>query len=116
MHGTLSRAVCFALMLCLINAGLPAMAQDIGNPKPDTALGKASSAGNDLPDSPGAMVAQFNGGTQATTNSAQQSGPANSSPQKSQQTEPSGTAVAPQVRVSGGAASKPAGVAIAPPK
>ena len=30
--------------------------------------------------------------------------------------EPSGTAVAPEVQVSGGAASKPAGVAIAPPK
>lgn len=30
--------------------------------------------------------------------------------------QPSGTAVAPAVRVSGGAASKPAGVAIAPPK
>ena len=31
-------------------------------------------------------------------------------------TQPSGTAVAPEVQVSGGAASKPAGVAIAPPK
>ena len=30
--------------------------------------------------------------------------------------QPSGTAVAPEVQVSGGAASKPAGVAIAPPK
>ncbi len=32
------------------------------------------------------------------------------------QNQPSGTAVAPAVRVDGGAASKPAGVAIAPPK
>jgi hypothetical protein len=31
-------------------------------------------------------------------------------------TQPSGTAVAPEVQVSGSAASKPAGVAIAPPK
>jgi hypothetical protein len=41
---------------------------------------------------------------------------ASSVPQKQQPTEPSGTAVAPAIQASGGAASKPAGVAIAPPK
>lgn len=40
--------------------------------------------------------------------------PQNNVPAATQQ--PSGTAVAPEVQVSGGAASKPAGVAIAPPK
>lgn len=37
-------------------------------------------------------------------------------PTEPRQQQPSGTAVAPSVEVSGGAASKPAGVAIAPPK
>ena len=40
--------------------------------------------------------------------------PASASPQ--QPVQPSGTAVAPAIQASGGAASKPAGVAIAPPK
>ena len=46
--------------------------------------------------------------------------PANNAPTSTQQpqqkAEPNGTAVAPQIQTSGGAASKPAGVAIAPPK
>ena len=46
--------------------------------------------------------------------------PANNAPtpaqQPQQKQEPNGTAVAPQIQTSGGAASKPAGVAIAPPK
>lgn len=42
--------------------------------------------------------------------------PAPNQQQPQQKQEPNGTAVAPQVETSGGAASKPAGVAIAPPK
>jgi hypothetical protein len=45
-----------------------------------------------------------------------QPAPQNSQPQQQRPAEASGTAVAPPVEVSGGAASKPAGVAIAPPK
>lgn len=58
----------------------------------------------ELPDNPGSTPAQTN--TPATP------------PQQKPETpkQPSGTAVAPAVQVSGGAASKPAGVAIAPPK
>jgi hypothetical protein len=41
--------------------------------------------------------------------------PAPAQPQE-QKPEPNGTAVAPQIQTSGGAASKPAGVALAPPK
>lgn len=47
------------------------------------------------------------------------SAPVNSAPATAQQPpkqEPNGTAVAPRIETSGGAASKPAGVAIAPPK
>jgi hypothetical protein len=58
----------------------------------------------ELPDNPGATSAQPpSNAPEATTT------------QKPPQ-QPSGTAVAPPVEVSGGAASKPAGVAIAPPK
>jgi FtsZ-interacting cell division protein ZipA len=42
--------------------------------------------------------------------------PSNAPAAQSEKPEPNGTAVAPQVETSGGAASKPAGVAIAPPK
>jgi hypothetical protein len=59
----------------------------------------------ELPENPG----------QSNTNE-----PANNAPtpaqQPQQKQEPNGTAVAPQIETSGGAASKPAGVAIAPPK
>ena len=57
----------------------------------------------ELPDNPGTQTAPQN------TNAQKPSQPA--APQ-----QPSGTAVAPPVEVSGGAASKPAGAAIAPPK
>jgi hypothetical protein len=58
----------------------------------------------ELPENPGSTPAR--------------SGTAASAPQPTQQEpkQPSGTAVAPAVQVSGGAASKPAGVAIAPPR
>src|SRR5213594_1896144 len=56
----------------------------------------------ELPENPGR-----NNAPQPTT-----SAPA----QPAQQREPNGTAVAPPIETTGGAASKPAGVAIAPPK
>src|SRR5579884_1511945 len=63
----------------------------------------------ELPDNPGSGN---------TAPAATQAGPAAqpSAPQQQAPKQPSGTAVAPEVQVSGGAASKPAGVAIAPPK
>lgn len=61
----------------------------------------------ELPDNPGSG----NAASQATQ-PAPQAGAAQPEAPK----QPSGTAVAPAVKVSGGAASEPAGVAIAPPK
>lgn len=60
----------------------------------------------ELPENPGRSTAP----APAPTPSA----PANTAPE--QPAQPSGTAVAPAIQASGGAASKPAGVAIAPPK
>ncbi len=57
----------------------------------------------ELPDNPG-----------KSSTAEQQSSPAQQPRQ--QKPEPNGTAVAPQIATSGGAASKPAGVALAPPK
>jgi hypothetical protein len=57
----------------------------------------------ELPESPGSSKSTAPAATPQTT-----------APQ--QPPQPSGTAAAPAVQVSGGAASKPAGVAIAPPK
>ena len=60
----------------------------------------------ELPENPGATVQNPPAQTQPTSAAGQTQTPQ----------QPSGTAVAPEVRASGGAASKPAGVAIAPPK
>jgi hypothetical protein len=60
----------------------------------------------ELPENPG----QSNAPEPNATAPSSQAQPA------AQKPEPNGTAVAPQIQVSGGAASKPAGVAIAPPK
>jgi hypothetical protein len=106
MHKAWSRAVSIGLVLAISSAGMPVLAQDAGGQTQAVTSALTSTAGTDLPDSPGAV--QASGGTQA--------GSAGSNAQRSQQPEPSGTAVAPSVQVSGGAASKPAGVAIAPPK
>jgi hypothetical protein len=109
MPQTWSRAISFALVLAVGSAGAQAWAQD------DT-RGPASSmvAAAELPDSPGAVSAQSSSAPQ--TSPAPQSTPPSSTKQEQPQAEPNGTAVAPQPQVSGGAASKPAGAAIAPPK
>lgn len=51
-----------------------------------------------------------------TPNEPTNNTPASAQPAQQEKPEPNGTAVAPQIQTSGGAASKPAGVAIAPPK
>lgn len=107
MHQTCVRAVSFGLVLIMLGTGMPALAQD-GNSGTQLPAQPSSTTQGDLPDSPGTLIAQSNGGTQANSTAA--------NAQNAQQTQPSGTAVAPSVQTSGGAASKPAGVAIAPPK
>jgi hypothetical protein len=59
----------------------------------------------ELPENPGKSAATQNQQNQTPAAQPAQAG-----------SQPSGTAVAPRVEVSGGAASKPAGVALAPPK
>jgi hypothetical protein len=113
MHKTWSRAVSVGLALAISSAGMPVLAQDAGAQNQTATSTQTSTPETDLPDSPGVVQAKGSGGTQASSTGASSTG---ASSQKSQQPEPSGTAVAPSVQVSGGAASKPAGVAIAPPK
>ena len=60
----------------------------------------------ELPENPG----------RGNTNEPAANAPATTQNAKPQKPEPNGTAVAPQMQTSGGAASKPAGVALAPPK
>jgi len=108
MHGKWSRAVSFGLALAISCYGLPSFAQDAeAENQPVASSRDSNESSTDLPESPGAVKAQSNSGAQ---------GNSTGSPQSSQQSQPTGTAVAPSVQTSGGAASKPAGVAIAPPK
>jgi hypothetical protein len=60
----------------------------------------------ELPENPG----------RNNTNEPENNTPTSTQAPQQQKQEPNGTAVAPQIQTSGGAASKPAGVAIAPPK
>lgn len=107
MPRTWSRAVSFALVLALASAGTQALAQTSGVQDQPSGSLSAAAAAPELPDSPGAV---------AQSNSAAQTSSQSNAKQGQPPSEPSGTAVAPQPQVSGGAASKPAGVAIAPPK
>src|SRR5215813_4467620 len=109
MPHTWSRAVSFALVLTVGGATVQAWGQSSGTEdQHSNQVASAAPAAPELPDSPSAVSAQSNSTSQpgSTTNTTQQQ----------PQSEPSGTAVAPQPQVNGGAASKPAGVAIAPPK
>jgi len=108
MRGIWPRAISFALVLTIASTGIQAWAQDAAKQDQQQGSTAAASGPAELPDSPGALVAQSSSAPQTST----------SSPSSTQQqpSEPSGTAVAPQPQVSGGAASKPAGAAIAPPK
>jgi hypothetical protein len=109
MNRTLSRAVGLGLVMAISSVALPAPAQEVaGQEQASPSAQNTNSPPVNLPDSPGAVNARSSGGGQSSAT--------DSSAQVSQTTQPSGTAVAPPVRVSGGAASKPAGVAIAPPK
>ncbi len=60
----------------------------------------------ELPENPG----------RSNTTGQNPTAPASAQSTTQQKPEPNGTAVAPQIETSGGAASKPAGVALAPPK
>jgi len=97
-----------AALLCVMISGLvqPLVAQQSSpNQQQEPAAGQQTTLPPvELPESPGSSKSSV---PAATT-------PQTAAPQ--QPPQPSGTAAAPAVQVSGGAASKPAGVAIAPPK
>lgn len=130
MNRTLARAIASPLVLILSFATAPlAQAQDPAPPAPaaqatgstgtqpaQQSQGGATTAPQEnptnhlppieLPENPGQRNQQPTAPNPA----------APAQPPQQQRPEPNGTAVAPQVGTSGGAASKPAGVAIAPPK
>ena len=105
MNAILARLTGSALVL-LISGGIqPLAAQQPAAPQPSAPATQNSTLPPiELPESPGATTQK----TQPQANTPAPAAPG--------QPQPSGTAAAPAVQVSGGAASKPAGVAIAPPK
>ncbi len=103
MNANLARLTGGALILVMSGVVEPLVAQQPAPPQQSVpATPNSTLPPIELPDSPG------------TTTTQQSNPPAATAPQS--QPQPSGTAAAPAVQVSGSAASKPAGVAIAPPK
>ena len=107
MNRVLARLVCGLLIALLSGAAEPLLAQ--AQTAPQSTGQNAPPPPIELPDSPGRSTTQQ---PQATHQTPQQTG----APQNPPSPQPSGTAAAPSVQVTGGAASQPAGVAIAPPK
>jgi hypothetical protein len=108
MYPALTRAICALLVLLLSGLSEPLFAQSSSTP---ATTQNPVQPPIELPDSPGRSASQ----PQAQPSSSQGI-PQNTSQTTPPANQPSGTATAPSVQVSGGAASKPAGVAIAPPK
>jgi hypothetical protein len=103
-----SRVLAGSLALILSCASEPLLvAQQQPAPDQTQPPGQSTLPPVELPENPGRSSSQ-----KQSPPPSQQNAPS----AQPTQTQPSGTAVAPQVQVSGGAASKPAGVAIAPPK
>ncbi len=109
MNATLARLTGGALILLISGVVEPLAAQQPAAPQPASPQQSVPATPNstlppiELPDSPGTTTTKQESNPPATTTVPSQS-------------QPSGTAAAPAVQVSGSAASKPAGVAIAPPK
>jgi hypothetical protein len=117
MNPLLTRAICALLVLLLSGAAEPLLAQQPSGAPQDTQNTPATDQNPiqppiELPDSPGRSSTE----SQQQQAPAQPSMPAPQSQNQKPSPQPSGTAAAPAVQVSGSAASKPAGVAIAPPK
>jgi hypothetical protein len=105
MNRIVHRATVCTLIFLLSAAAEPLVAQQQTQPDQQPAQ-NSTQPPIELPENPG----------RSSTPAANAPSPApqNNTPPTAPQ--PSGTAVAPEVQVSGSAASKPAGVAIAPPK
>lgn len=131
MNQTLARAIVGPLVLIVSFTTAPlAFAQQAGDaPQPQAAPAQNSQAQPATQDQQPAQTAPQDQAPanhqppvelpenpgRSNTNAPANNAPTAQQPQQQKQ-EPNGTAVAPQIETSGGAASKPAGVAIAPPK
>ena len=104
MNRIVHRATVCTLIFLLSAAAEPLLAQQQTQPPEQQPAQNSTQPPIELPENPGRSS------TPASNTPTQQNNVPPPAPQ------PSGTAVAPEVQVSGGAASKPAGVAIAPPK
>ena len=132
MNRTLARAIACALALIVSFATVPLgcaqqpagsppaqapTAASTGTPPAGQGQGNAQASPQETNSSnhqPTVELPENPGRSNAPTPAANP--PAPSQQPQEQKPEPNGTAVAPQVQTSGGAASKPAGVALAPPK
>ena len=103
MNRIVHRATVCSLIFLLSAAAEPLAAQQQAQPEQQPAQ-NSTQPPIELPENPG----------RSSTPTSNTPGTQNNVPRPVPQ--PSGTAVAPEVQVSGGAASKPAGAAIAPPK
>jgi hypothetical protein len=110
MNRTLARIVCGLLIAVLSGAAEPLLAQESSAPQSSGQTQNPPQPPIELPDSPGRSTQQAPPAQQTPGQPQNGSAPQSNGPQ------PSGTAAAPSVPVTGGAASQPAGVAIAPPK
>jgi hypothetical protein len=108
MNQIVLRATVFVLVLLLSGVTAPLLAQQ--QVPAEQPAQNSTQPPIELPENPGRSTAP----PANSTSGPQSTLPQNNVPATPQQ--PSGTAVAPSVQVSGSAASKPAGVAIAPPK
>lgn len=104
------RAIGTLLIFLLSTTTEPLFAQQQPTPAPEQPAQNTTEPPIELPENPGRSTAP----AESTSPPAAQTAPQTGASQLPKQ--PSGTAVAPAVRANGGAASKPAGVAIAPPK
>ena len=104
MNGIVHRATVCSLIFLLSAAAEPLAAQQQTAQPEQQPAQNSTQPPIELPENPG----------RSSTPSSNTPVPQSNVPPPAPQ--PSGTAVAPEVQVSGGAASKPAGAAIAPPK
>jgi hypothetical protein len=104
MNRAFSRTIASFLVLIVSSGASLVFAQQDTAPAQSAPAGQSTLPPVELPDNPG------RNSTAGSQQAPQQQ------PRTEQTQQPSGTAVATRIEVTGGAASKPAGVAIAPPK
>jgi hypothetical protein len=115
MNRMITRVLASSLIWVVSSAAGPLLGQQSSEPQSAPPSQQAPGQNNlppiELPENPGK-----NSNPNPTPATEPPATPAPGQGPSSTSQEPNGTAVAPSITVSGGAASKPAGVAIAPPK